>query len=76
MARIILLLLMVRSILSKQIECYDGIEYTKNGEDMKERTGLVFCAENEQCVSGKGSFDVEAGSCEFFLSFFNLLNLA
>ena len=57
---------MVRSILSQQIECYEGIEYTKDGEDMTEKIELKVCGDGEQCASGKGSFDAEGKSCKFF----------
>ena len=66
MARIILLLLMVRSILSEQIECYEGIEYTKDGEEMKTKIELKMCADGLHCVSGKGSFVLKTSTCEFF----------
>ena len=69
MARIILLLLMVRSILSEQIECYEGIEYTKDGEEMKTKIELKMCADGLHCVSGKGSFVLKTSTCEFLILF-------
>ena len=63
---------MVRSILSEQIECYEGIEYTKDGEEMKTKIELKMCANIQQCVSGKGSFVLKTSTCKFLTSF-NLL---
>ena len=56
---------MVRSILSEQIECYEGIEYTMDGEEQKTKIELKTCANNEHCVSGKGSFTLRTRTCEF-----------
>ena len=63
---------MVRSILSEQIECYEGIEYTKDGEEMKTKIELKMCADGLHCVSGKGSFVLKTSTCKFLTSF-NLL---
>jgi len=56
MPRTILLLLMIRSILSEQIDCYEGIEYYKDGAGFVTNVELKRCEAGEQCVAGKGSF--------------------
>jgi len=52
---------MVRSILCA-IDCYDGIEYTEDGEEQEYGIALNNCNEDDKCLSGKGSFVIADGS--------------
>ena len=65
MAKFLMLLLMARSALSEGelIDCNEGMEYTKDGEDVSVEIGSKNCAGGEWCAAGKGDFVFKGNNC-------------